>query len=235
MKPPRSVGDLERLVRAYVRRTNMAEKRVRDWIAYMAIGGVLERAGGDSGSLFTFRGGIALELRRRGAGRATKDLDLTYSGSATDLVLAIEEALAPGYERFTFQRTGKPFIMPHVNTARIAVAVRFDGEPWTKVAVDVSPKEEHVLEVEAVPAFDLQGIFGVTSPETLPCLSLRYHVAHKLHGMTAVPDDGRRNERVQDAIDVLLLREMVTDLPSLRAACVDVFTTRRRHQWPPRF
>jgi hypothetical protein len=226
------VGQLQKTVRHYARTRGLAEKRVRDWIAYMAIGGALERT---SPPAFTFRGGIALELRRRGTARATKDLDVTYAGPETDLVVAVEEALASGYERFTFQRTGRVLSMDRVRTVRLEIAVRFDGEPWTTVVVDVGPREEHALEVEPVPAFDLEGMFGIAGPKELPCLSLRYHLAHKFHGATAVHDDDGPNERVQDAVDLLLFRETVTDLAALRAACVEVFATRGRHAWPPRF
>lgn len=244
---PRSVGQLEKVVRRYTRAHGIAEKRVRDWIAYMAIGGALERAArsaqhgadGDGATsvspAFTFRGGIALELRLQGTARATKDLDITYTGPETDLAIAIEDALSLGYERFTFQRTGRVLDMDRVRTIRLEIAVRFDGEPWTTVVMDVSRNEAHALEVETVPAFDLEGIFGIAGPRELPCLSLRYHLAHKFHGATAEREDGLPNERVQDAIDLLLFREMVTDLAALREACVEVFTTRARHAWPPRF
>jgi hypothetical protein len=47
--------------------------------------------------------------------------------------------------------------------------------------------------------------------------------------------DGYPNDRVQDAVDTLLLRELVLDIARARAACVEVFNSRETHPWPPEF
>jgi hypothetical protein len=235
-RSPRSYGQLQKAMREYADVHDLAEGRVRNLIAYMALGGALEACGvvGDGG-YFSFRGGVALELRRRGLARATKDIDVTYTGPESDMVRVIEAAVAAPYGRFTFRRTGQAVELPNANTVRMEISVRFDNDPWTTVKLDVSPRERHALEIERVPAFDLMGNFGVVGPSTLPCLSTRYQVAHKLHGMTAEREGGQPNDRVRDATDVLLYRHDITDLVALREACVDVFTSRGRHTWPPTF
>jgi hypothetical protein len=234
---PRSAGQLQRLVRQYVREHGLAEKRVRDWISYMTIGGALEGDIGDRDAhpQFTVRGGVALELRRPGLGRATKDLDLTYGGPDADPVGALDDAIRAGYGRFTFRRTGRPLEMEQVQTVRVEVGVRFDGAEWGTITVDIGRAEGHLLEVDLVPAFDLRGAFGVDGPSHLACLSARYHLAHKLHAVTRPADEDRPNERVQDAIDSLLLRDLVPDLAAARQACVEVFAVRATHPWPPVF
>ena len=237
-RAPRSVGQLAKVVRAYANAKGLAEGRVRDWISYMALGGRLEATAqvrGD-GRNFTVKGGIAMELRRRDVGaRATQDLDLTYLGSETDVVRVLEEAIAEPYGRFTFRRSGTPREMTNVNTTRVEIAVQFDGTAWGTVAVDVTRREGHQAEMELVPAFDIESDFGIPGPDKLPCISARYHLAHKLHGMTKIPDDGSVNERVQDAIDALMFMQIVEDLAAAREACVDVFTTRQKHSWRPTF
>ena len=40
---------------------------------------------------------------------------------------------------------------------------------------------------------------------------------------------------VRHLADVLLLRDLVEDLPAVRAACVEVFAFRGNHGWPPAF
>lgn len=234
---PKSVGQLQRAVRAYARDRGIAEKRVRDWISYMAVGGCLENAASKigQGRLFSLKGGVVMELRRAGAARATQDLDLTYHGIAPDLVQAIEDGISQPYGRFSFRRSGQPHEMPHVNAVRVEIAVRFDGEAWSTVVVDLARSGADSVEVELVPAFDIENAFGVQGPENVTCLSARYHLAHKLHGMTKVFPDGRINERVQDAVDALLLRELVPDLTSIREACVAVFGSRAQQPWPPKF
>ncbi len=239
--PPRSVGHLAKLVLAYARRHGQSEKRTRDWISYMAVGGALERTGGRGvDAHFTLTGGVALELRRQGNARATKDLDLTYRGPVTpDVVNAVEEVLAIPYGRFTFQRTGRPLEMSRANTVRIDIKVRFDGSEWGTVVVDINRGEGTRTEIEMVNAFDLDRAFGIQGPTQLPCLSLRHHIAQKVHGMTRPPlNAGMPNERVQDAIDILLFREAFADgaaRTALREACEEVFAARGTHDWPPDF
>jgi hypothetical protein len=94
-------------------------------------------------------------------------------------------------------------------------------------------------EIELVDAFDIEQAFGIQGPDQLPCLSLRHHIAQKIHGMTLPPVDADTpNERVQDAIDVLLFRENFADdaaRAGLREACEEIFRVRGTHDWPPDF
>lgn len=66
----------------------------------------------------------------------------------------------------------------------------------------------------------------------MQCLSTRFQVAQKIHAVTELFED-RENERFRDLIDLLLLREIVEDLPSLRDACIVTFEARGKHGWPP--
>ena len=62
--PPKTNQMLSRWVDAYERKIGQDAVRVRRWVAYMAVGGALERAGFDAeGPRFTIKGGVALELR----------------------------------------------------------------------------------------------------------------------------------------------------------------------------
>ena len=81
---PQSSGRLEKLVHQYVKERGLAEKRVRDWVSYMALAGALERAAEQDRAepQFTVRGGVAMELRLEGKSRATRDIDLTIPGPA---------------------------------------------------------------------------------------------------------------------------------------------------------
>jgi hypothetical protein len=48
-------------------------------------------------------------------------------------------------------------------------------------------------------------------------------------------DEGRENDRFRDAIDILLVEDLVYDvgLDRMREACMDIFTVRDKHRWPP--
>ncbi len=230
---PHTANQLQRVVRAYAREYGLAEKRVRDWISYMAMCGALERAGaaGQSPPHYV-KGGIALELRMPGRARATKDLDVGFRAEAqADLVRVLEEALATEYEGFAFRRAREPHVMP-AGAIRVEVAVQYAGGAWGRVVLDLNRHEGHE-DIELVDALDLAALFGVTGPETVPVLGLPWHVAHKLHAVSRPSTPSHPNDRVQDAADLLLLRPLITDLPAVRRACERVFRDRRTHTWPP--
>ena len=200
----------------------------------MALAGALERAGSEEPSpLFVIKGGIALELRLPGRARATRDIDITVNHDSADLVILLEDALATGYGYFSFRRSGEAYPMEHGAT-RVQVALQYRGQSWGKIPVDLTRREGTHTEIEMVSALALQDPFGITTPDRLPCISLRYQMAQKLHGMTLVRADGRPNERVADVIDLLLLEGSAPPLEKLKTACLDVFARRGQHAWPPR-
>jgi hypothetical protein len=229
------------VVLSYARRQGQAEKRTRDWISSMAVAAVLERTGGGGlSAFFVLKGGVALEMRLEGRARATRDVDFSYRGPTTDdLVSVIEEAIAEPYGLFTFQRTGKPLDMSRVNAVRLEIKVNFNGSDWGTVIIDVNRSEDAPVDIELVDAFDIHQAFGLKGPDKLPCLSLHDHIAQKIHGMTLPPmSDERPNERVQDAVDVLLFRDHFSHARSmrrLRKACEATFAARNTHAWPPTF
>jgi hypothetical protein len=200
----------------------------------MILGGALERGGFDgAGRKFTIKGGVALEMRLRHLARATRDLDLILLADHGDPVEELAIALAKPYEGFSFRLRGEPEVMPN-GACRVEVSLDYLGKSWGTIQVDVSGKEGSRTEVDMVEAIPLAQ-FGLESPEALPCLSLPHHVAQKIHGMTLPPPPGRRNERFRDLVDLLLLREWITDFEAVQRACREVFETRGTHTWPPFF
>ncbi len=233
-KPPHSARVLSQWVDAYAREQGLAPKRVRDWISYMILGGRLDQVGiSANGPRFTIKGAVALEMRLPSRARATRDIDLVVDeAEGEDLAAVLRKALAIDYQDFTFRMKGEPYVMPN-DAVRVEVAMDFRGRSWSTVQVDLSRGEGGATEVELVDALELEP-FGLTTPSALPCLSLRYHIAQKIHAMTQPSGEGdTSNERFRDLADVLLLRELVDDLAAVRAACVEVFTLRGTHGWPP--
>lgn len=122
--------------------------------------------------------------------------------------------------------------MPN-DSLRFQVALEYKARSWSTVQVDLSRGEGDTTEVELVEPLALEA-FGLDTPPALPCLSLRYHLAQKIHGMTQPRKGGEEaNERFRDLADLLLMRELATDLAGVREACVDVFALRATHTWPP--
>lgn len=231
--PPPSAGVLAKYVQGYARETGVSEGRVRAWIAYMILAGMLERAAA-SGPRFFVKGGVALELRLRERARATKDIDLVLQHPEAELVRALEGALeGHAYQDFTLRRKGEPLVLDN-GTVNVELAVTYRGAAWTSIAVDIARAEHNEVDVEWVAAIPLTDAFGITGPVALPCLPLRLHIAQKLHGMTLPPQRGRQNDRFRDLVDLLLMEEMVTDYVGLRDACEAVFRLRATHDWPPK-
>ena len=231
--PPPSAGVLAKYAQAYAREVGVSEGRVRAWISYMIMAGVLERAAVGGDPRFSVKGGVALELRLRDRARATKDIDVVLQHTEADLARTLERALTgDAYQGFTFRRKGEPLVLEN-GTVNMEFAVSYRGGAWTSITVDIARAEPGESEIEWVRAIPLTDLFGVTGPVELPCLPLRLHVAQKLHGMTLPPRPGKLNERFRDLIDLLLMEELVTDYAGLREACESVFRTRRAHDWPP--
>ena len=235
--PPPSTGVLAKYARAYARQAGVSEGRVRGWIAYMILAGVLERSPGTAdGYRFTIKGGIAMELRLREHARATKDIDVVLHDQDADLARALERAVltdgSTDEHGFRFRRKGDPLTLDN-GTVNLELAVTYLGGAWTSISVDVARAEPGESEVERLPAVPLAEAFGVTGPINVPCLPVRFHIAQKLHGMTLPPRPGARNERFKDLVDLLLLEALVADYAGVLAACELVFRTRGTHEWPP--
>ena len=232
-RPPPSAGVLAKYAQAYARASGVSEGRVRTWISYMITAGVFERATGDGNPQFIIKGGVALELRLRDRARATKDIDVVSHDQDADLARTLERAMTGDpYQGFSFRRKRDPLVLDN-GVVNMEFAVSYRGGTWASITIDIARAEPGESEVEWLQAIPLTEAFGVTGPIALPCLSLRLHIAQKLHGMTLPPRPGKRNDRFRDLIDLLLMETLVTDYEGLREACEAVFRTRGSHSWPP--
>jgi hypothetical protein len=59
--PPPSAGVLAKYAQAFAREADVSEGRVRSWISYMIMAGVLERAAVGGSPRFIVKGGVALD------------------------------------------------------------------------------------------------------------------------------------------------------------------------------
>src|SRR5271155_3508414 len=101
---PQPVERLEKTLARVAKEQGVNQERLRRWISFLALCGVLERAVSvhllDS---YYLKGGVAMELRFAAAARATKDLDLGLKGNLTARMQAFEKALRLGFDEFTFR------------------------------------------------------------------------------------------------------------------------------------
>lgn len=116
---------------------------------------------------------------------------------------------------------------------RVWVQIAYRSKRWATIQVDLARPDGADTETERLPGIPLSS-FGLNGPADVMCLSMRYHVAQKFHGMTKVPHDGGENDRFR-YVDLLLLRELLhqANLRAVREACEDTFRVRAEHPWPP--
>lgn len=226
---PVQKAHLERLVVHYAKLTGTAPARVRRWLSVMVLLGALDRVR-EADPVFLLKGGVAMEMRLRGRARATKDVDLVFVGDPQDLGDDLDHALADPYSEFSFQRR-------EIDAAgggrfqRLEVKLIYRGRSWSTLRLEVAAPDSQAVDGEPVPAIPI-GEFGIDGPEAVPCLSLRYQIAQKLHAVTErFPD--RDNERFRDLIDLIICRDLVEEIAPVKEACLDTFAARAKHDWPP--
>lgn len=228
------MGKLDKYVLAYATAEGLAVGRVRHWISFMMLSGALDQAARQPGGpRFVVKGGVALELRLPGRARATDDLDVVVVCDEDDLVEAFDTALRAGYGDCTFTRRPDVHALGDKGV-RVWVQVAYRTQRWATIQVDLAHPDAADTETERLGGIPLAR-FGLSGPADVPCLSLRYHVAQKWHGMTRAMPGGAPNDRFRDAVDLLLLRDLVipAELPAVRAACEETFRVRAEHPWPP--
>ena len=101
---PQPVERLEKRLARVAREHSLDQERLRRWVSFLALCGVLERALQEQiPDLYFLKGGVALELRFATRARATKDLDLGLEGPRGRRVDLFQRALALGFDAFTFR------------------------------------------------------------------------------------------------------------------------------------
>lgn len=234
-KPPHNAQVLERWAREWADAEGVPVARVQRSVSYMVIAAMLDTVrGADGEPLFLIKGGVAMELRLALRARATQDLDAAFRAAAEEMIERLDDALEAGHAGFTASRTTAQEI-GEARAIRVGVKLAYRGRPWATVPLEISSAEGRSgAEFERVPALPLDPL-GIAVPADIPCVSLRYQIAQKLHACTQIFDDGPANSRFRDLIDLLLLRELLAadDLLSVRAACAETFELRATHPWPP--
>ena len=88
---------------------------------------------------YFLKGGVALELRFATRARATKDIDLGLEGSRANRVELLRQALAVGFDAFTFRLKAQRRDMEQADTVRVDVAIAYRTRAWQTIEVDLGP------------------------------------------------------------------------------------------------
>lgn len=232
---PKTEKRLGQLAAIYADAEALDLRRVRQRLSAMMFVGALERVREeDTPARFIIKGGLAIELRFQGRARTTRDLDAVFAGSIDDLLADFDEAFAEPFSGFAFTYT-QPEKIRDTGAHRLEVKLSYEGRSWSTLKVEVSPPEGGSHEAEGLAPFDLSA-FNLNGPAEVSCQSLRYQTAQKIHACTETFSDGRENDRVQDILDLQLIKEITEDdaMRRLNDACVETFRIRDKHTWPPR-
>ena len=229
---PRPPERLEKRLARVARELGLDQERLRRWISFLALCGVLERAL-EEGVLGTYclKGGVAMELRFAQRARATKDLDLGLEGTRASRLQALAEALRLSFDDFTFRVKAQTRDMEQADTVRVQVAIQYRTRAWQTIEVDLgAAKAGHVDLVEP----RVQGLLelGISVISHVRCLGLADQVAQKLHACTGPASGGR----ARDVLDILLI-DMLGELDYRETAYAArrVFEQRATHAFPPEF
>ena len=242
---PKNRKSLDARLRNAARAADLPEGRVRRQLGVLVVAEMLGRVRGQSGhQLFLIKGGSSIELRLGVASsRTSKDLDAIFCEDLSRMYDLARAALANGWNGFSAVVTPQKSInAPGLSAKpqRFKVKLSFLGQSWCTVPVEVSAAEsssaDHPESVSPPPLAHV-GLPNLGLPDTsaVPCLPLNYQIAQKLHASTGEDPGGRANDRAHDLIDILLLWNLVPEreYPAVRSACVDIFSSRGMHPWPP--
>lgn len=227
---PRPVERLEKTLARVAKEHGLAQERLRRWVSFLALCGVLERAIIE-GILdhYDLKGGVALELRFAEGARTTKDIDIGVPGQREQRLLAFQNAVALGFDDFTFQVKGKPLNMDKVDAVRLELAIRYRTRAWQTIDVDLGPSGTGAVEL-VIPTIRGVAAMGLRVPSPVRCMNLSEQVAQKLHACTGPYSQGR----ARDVLDILLIELLgKLDVPAVRDAAKKVFAARATHAFPP--
>lgn len=223
---------LEKTLARIAREQGLDQERLRRWVSFLALCGMLERAIHEGVlSRYYLKGGVAMELRFAAAARATKDLDLGLEGDRSDRLSNFSSALALGFDEFTFRMRPPARHMEVADTVRVEVAVQYRTRSWQTVDVDLGPAGigDTDLVDPAITGLAEMGLH-ITSP--VRCLNLSEQVAQKLHACTGPASAGR----ARDILDILLIDALgKLDYERTRTAVNRVFRERGTHSLPRNF
>lgn len=230
MTLPGPTERLEKRLARVAREQGIDQERLRRWVSFLALCGVLERALSESvlGGYY-LKGGVAMELRFAQRARATKDLDLGIEGTRAGRLQALSAALRLGFDQFTFRVKAQTRDMEQADTIRVQVSVQYRTRSWQTIEVDLGPASSEQIDLIEP---GVRGMLELNIPIVSPvrCLNLAEQIAQKLHACTGPFSAGR----ARDVLDILLV-DLLSELDYAAAAEASrrIFRERATHEFPP--
>lgn len=238
--PPTNLRSLRDRLTQAAQRQGVVFGRLQRHVAMVVVAQFAATLTDDNGApLLLVKGGSSLELRRGiSDSRTSKDFDTVARSDIEEVHEQLAEAGEAGWEGFTAIFTVPEEIdvpgMP-VKPRRFTAKLNYRGKSFASVPVEVSTVEAGNADQFDTLTSDALGLVGVPVAISVPCMTIPWQIAQKLHAVTAVLEAPRVNDRAHDLVDLQLLEGLLpdTDLLPTRSACTAVFEARAQHPWPP--
>ncbi|WP_179474179.1 nucleotidyl transferase AbiEii/AbiGii toxin family protein [Mycolicibacterium vinylchloridicum] len=238
--PPTNLRSLRDRLTQAAQRQGVVFGRLQRHVAMVVVAQFAAILTDDSGApLLLVKGGSSLEMRRGiPDSRTSKDFDTVARLDIEEVHERLAEAGETGWEGFTAIFTVPEEIdvpgMP-VKPRRFTAKLNYHGKPFASVPIEVSTVESGNTDQFDVLTSDALGLVGGPALVSVPCMTVPWQIAQKLHAVTAELGGGRVNDRAHDLVDLQLLEGLLphTELSSTRSACIAVFEARAQHLWPP--
>lgn len=203
--------------------------RLQQHVAVLVVTQFMSTLTDDDGPLLLVKGGVSLELRQGIAtSRTSKDLDALTRADMVEVHENLADAGAAGWKGFTavFTPPVKFTVSGMTGRAhRFTAKLSFHGKPFASVPVEVSSAEAGNADHYDRLTSEALTLAGLPASEAVPCMTLSWQVAQKLHACTDFVEAPRTNDRAHDLVDLLLIEALLADEPlgQTREACVAVF------------
>lgn len=237
---PRGAKEFQRLLQRHAAEIGQLPQRVMHLVRVGVVCAMLDDVRHDDGGhLFIVKGGTAMQLRLGIRARATTDLDVVFAGGLDEWLARFDDATADrSWSGFTLTRKAGPSQIevrsPGYRPWRVPLQVRYEGRDFGSVSLEVAIDSAASSHQELVRTDGIElAVFEIDPPQFVPCLDVPNQLAQKFHACTGPLPGG--NSRVRDIIDIWLLEGLLepSGLGELKAACVDTFSRRQLHTWPP--
>lgn len=237
---PSNLRALRDRITAAAKREGIVFGRLQQHVGVLVVAQFMNLAAdGDGMPTLLVKGGASLELRRGiPESRTSKDLDAVVRGEIETVHDRLAEAGAGGWEGFTAVFTAPvPFEVPGLmaNPHRFTAKVSYQGKPFVSVPIEISPVEAGNADAHDSVQSDALALVGLPAAVAVPCMTLPWQIAQKIHACTEPVELPRTNDRARDLVDLQLLEALTVDdsLADTEAACRAVFEARAQHAWPP--
>jgi hypothetical protein len=173
---PKQVERLEKTLGRVAREQGLDQERLRRWVSFLALCGVLESAV-EKGviDIYYLKGGVAMELRFARAARTTKDFDLGLRGNRAERIRRLSEVLQLSFDEFTFRLKPEQHEMELADTVRVEVAVEYKTRAWQTIEVDLGPGEAREVDL-VTPAIEGVAEMGLPITNQVRCLGINEQV-----------------------------------------------------------